>query len=77
MEMREKILISTIVILMAMLIIDNVKLNKQYEIVKTQQETIEELTSKLVGAGEDITKEEMVLLYEANEKYQKLGEIEK
>jgi len=75
--MREKILLTVIVILMAMLIIDNVKLNKQYEIVKNQQETIEDLTSKLVGAGGEMTKEEMVLLYEANEEYQKLGEIEK
>jgi len=75
--MREKILISVIVILMAMLIIENIKLNKQIEIVKTQQETIEELTSKLVGAGGEMTKEEMVLLFEANEKYQKIGEIEK
>jgi len=74
--MKEKILISTIVILMAMLIIDNVKLNNQYEIVKTQQETIEYLTSKLVGADGDMTKEEMVLLFEANEKYQRVGDKE-
>jgi hypothetical protein len=75
--MREKILISVIVILMAMLIIENIKLNKQIEIVKNQEKTIEELTSKLVGANGEMTKEEMVLLYEANEEYQKLGEIEK
>jgi hypothetical protein len=74
--MREKILISVIVILMAMLIIDNIKLNKQYEIVKNQQETIEYLTSKLIGAGGEMTKEEMILLFEANEKYQGIGEIE-
>jgi len=75
--MREKILISVIVILMAMLIIENIKLNKQIEIVKNQEKTIEELTSKLVGANGEMTKEEIVLLYEANEEYQKLGEIEK
>jgi hypothetical protein len=59
-----------------MLIIDNVKLNKQYEIVKNQQETIEELTSKLVGANGEMTKEEMVLLFEANERYQRVGDKE-
>jgi len=75
--MREKILISVIVILMAMLIIDNIKLNKQIEIVKNQEKTIEELTSKLVGANGEMTKDEMVLLFEANEQYQKIGEIEK
>jgi len=74
--MKEKILISVIVILMAMLIIDNIKLNNQYEIVKTQQETIEELTSKLVGANGEMTKEEMILLFEANEKYQSVGDKE-
>jgi len=74
--MREKILLTVIVILIAMLIIDNVKLNKQYEIVKNQQETIEELTSKLVGANGEMTKEEMVLLFEANERYQRVGDKE-
>jgi hypothetical protein len=74
--MREKILLTAIVILMAMLVIDNIKLNNQYEIVKTQQETIEDLTSKLVGAGGDMTKEEMILLFEANEKYQGIGKAE-
>jgi hypothetical protein len=74
--MREKILLTVIVILIAMLIIDNVKLNRQYEIVKNQQETIEDLTSKLVGAGGDMTKEEMILLFEANEKFQKIGAVE-
>jgi len=74
--MREKILLTVIVILIAMLIIDNIKLNKQYEIVKNQQETIEELTSKLVGANGEMTKEEMVLLFEANEKYQRVGDKE-
>jgi uncharacterized protein YpmB len=74
--MREKILLTAIVVLMTMLVIDNIKLNNQYEIVKTQQETIEELTSKLVGADGDMTKAEMILLFEANEKYQKIGAIE-
>jgi hypothetical protein len=59
-----------------MLVIDNIKLNNQYEIVKNQQETIEYLTSKLVGAGGDMTKDEMVLLFEANEKYQRVGAVE-
>jgi len=53
MEQKILILISAIAILMAMLIIVNVKLNNQYEIVKNQQETIEDLTSKLAGAGGD------------------------
>jgi hypothetical protein len=74
--MREKILLTVIVILITMLIIDNVKLNNQYEIVKTQQKIIEELTSKLVGAGGEMTKEEMILLFEANEKYQGIGKAE-
>jgi len=74
--MREKILLTVIVILMAMLIIDNVKLNKQYEIVKNQQETIEYLTSKLIGAGGEMTKAEMVLLFEANEQFQRVGGTE-
>jgi len=74
--MREKILLTLVFILMTMLVVDNIKLNNQYEIVKNQQETIEELTSKLVGAGGDMTKEEMVLLFEANEKYQKIGAVE-
>jgi hypothetical protein len=74
--MREKILLTVIVILIAMLIIENIKLNKQHEIVKNQQETIEYLTSKLVGANGEMTKEEMIMLYEANEEYQKIGEIE-
>jgi len=58
------------------LVVDNIKLNNQYEIVKTQQETIEDLTSKLVGANGEMTKEEMILLFEANEKFQKIGAVE-
>jgi len=71
--MREKILLTVIIILITMLIIENIKLNKQYEIVKNQQETIENLTSKLVGASGEMTKAEMILLFEANEMYQGIG----
>jgi len=74
--MREKILLTLVFILMTMLVVDNIKLNNQYEIVKTQQETIEDLTSKLVGANGEMTKEEMILLFEANEKFQKIGAVE-
>jgi len=74
--MREKILLTLVFILMTMLVVDNIKLNNQYEIVKNQQETIEDLTSKLVGAGGDMTKEEMILLFEANEKFQGIGKAE-
>jgi len=74
--MREKILLTLVFILITMLVIDNIKLNNQYEIVKNQQETIEDLTSKLVGAGGEMTKEEMILLFEANEKYQGIGKAE-
>jgi len=74
--MREKILLTVIIILIAMLIIENIKLNKQYQVVKNQQETIEDLTSKLVGASGEMTKEEMVLLFEANKQYQRVGDKE-
>jgi hypothetical protein len=74
--MREKILLTLVFILITMLVIDNIKLNKQYEIIKNQQEIIEDLTSKLVGAGGEMTKEEMILLFEANEKFQKIGAVE-